>query len=259
SVARCRSTTPTYSAISSAAARRTSSSTCSTCSANSAATCWSRSATSARSVASSKACAPSTRAFPGRPARCLSARRTPNSGAFSRGLSFLTGYTWSRSIDNASAIRSHNGDTLFPQNSYNLAAEKALSSFHTAHRFVGSATYEFPFGNGKRFLDRGGIVNALLGGWQVSPIVTIQTGFPLTVVSGVDRSNIGAGFDRPNQVAGTNSVLDGDQRTLDRWFNTDAFVLQPAGTFGNVRRNTIIGPGFILVDTALMKNIRFTE
>jgi hypothetical protein len=178
---------------------------------------------------------------------------------FSSGLSFLTGYTFSRSIDNASAIRSHNGDTLFPQNSYNLAAEKALSSFHTAHRFVGSSTYELPFGRGRRWLDTGGVVNAVLGGWQVSPIVTIQTGFPLTVVSGVDRSNIGAGFDRPNQVAGQDSVLPDDQRTLDRWFNTNAFVLQPAGTFGNVGRNTIIGPGFIQVDAALLKNFRFTE
>jgi hypothetical protein len=178
---------------------------------------------------------------------------------FSQGLSFLLGYTFSRSIDNASAIRSHNGDTLFPQNSYNLAAEKALSSFHTAHRFVGSSTYELPFGRGRRWLDTGGVVNAVLGGWQVSPIVTIQTGFPLTVVSGVDRSNIGAGFDRPNQVAGQDSVLPDDQRTLDRWFNTNAFVLQPAGTFGNVGRNTIIGPGFIQVDAALLKNFRFTE
>jgi hypothetical protein len=178
---------------------------------------------------------------------------------FSQGLSFLLGYTWSKSIDTASAIRNHNGDTLFPQNSYNLAAEKALSSFHTAHRFVGSATYELPFGRGRRWLDTGGVVNAVLGGWQVSPIVTIQSGFPLTVVSGVDRSNIGAGFDRPNQVAGQDSVLPDDQRTLDRWFNTNAFVLQPAGTFGNVGRNTIIGPGFILVDAALLKNFRFTE
>jgi hypothetical protein len=178
---------------------------------------------------------------------------------FSQGLSFLLGYTFSRSIDNASAIRSHNGDTLFPQNSYNLAAEKALSSFHTAHRFVGSSTYELPFGRGRRWLDTGGVINAVLGGWQVSPIVTIQTGFPLTVVSGVDRSNIGAGFDRPNQVAGQDSVLPDDQRTLDRWFNTNAFVLQPAGTFGNVGRNTIIGPGFIQVDAALLKNFRFTE
>ncbi|MGH9769517.1 MAG: TonB-dependent receptor domain-containing protein [Blastocatellia bacterium] len=178
---------------------------------------------------------------------------------FSAGLSFLTGYTFSKSIDNASAIRSHGGDTLFPQNSYNLAAEKALSGFHTSHRFVGSATYELPFGAGKRLLDRGGIVNVLLGGWQFSPIVAIQTGFPLTVTSGRDVALTGGGFDRPNNKAGQNAVLPRDQRTIDRWFNTDAFVIQAPGTFGNVGRNTIIGPGFIQVDMALIKNFRFTE
>src|SRR4030095_160696 len=178
---------------------------------------------------------------------------------FSMGLSFLTGYTWSRSIDNASAIRSHNGDTLFPQNSYNLAAEKALSSFHTSHRFVGSGTYELPFGSGKRWLDRGGVLNLVLGGWQISPIVTIQTGFPLTVVSGRDQSNIGAGFDRPNSVAGQRVELDRDERSLNRWFNTAAYELQPFGTFGNTGRTTVIGPGFIQVDAALLKNFRITE
>jgi len=178
---------------------------------------------------------------------------------FSAGMSFLTGYTFSKSIDNASAIRNHGGDTLFPQNSYNLAAEKALSSFHTSHRFVGSATYELPFGRGKRLLDRGGIVNTLLGGWQISPIVAIQTGFPLTITTGRDQALTGGGFDRPINVAGQNAVLQRDQRTIDRWFNTDAFVIQTRGTFGNVGRNTIIGPGFIQVDTALIKNFRFTE
>ncbi|HZO05767.1 MAG TPA: carboxypeptidase regulatory-like domain-containing protein [Solirubrobacterales bacterium] len=178
---------------------------------------------------------------------------------FSAGLSFLAGYTWSRSIDNASAIRSHNGDTLFPQNSYNLAAEKALSSFHTSHRFVTSGTYELPFGDGKRWLDRGGFFNLLLGGWQVSPIVTVQTGFPLTVVSGRDQSNTGAGFDRPNVVSGQETHLPRGERSLDRWFNTAAYVLQPFGTHGTAGRNTLISPGFVQVDAALLKNFRIKE
>ncbi len=176
---------------------------------------------------------------------------------FSSDFTYSFGYTWSKSIDNASAIRSHGGDTLFPQNSYNLAAERGLSSFHTSQRFVGSGRYELPFGKGKRLLDRGGIANVVLGGWQISPIVTIQTGFPLTVVSGRDQSNIGAGFDRPNIKAGQTHVLE--DGTLARWFNIDAFELQPFGTFGNTGRNTVIGPGFITVDAALMKEFHFTE
>lgn len=168
-----------------------------------------------------------------------------------KGLSYLLGYTFSKSIDTASAIRNHNGDTLFPQNSYDLEAEKALSSFHVAHRVVGSFLYELPFGSS----DEGGVVNALLGGWQLSGIVTAQSGFPITVVAGRDQSNTGAGFDRPN-ATGQDPVLPNSERTPERWFNTDAYVLQPFGTFGNVGRNTLIGPGLFLADISLIKNIR---
>jgi hypothetical protein len=177
----------------------------------------------------------------------------------SNGLSFVSGYTWSKSIDNASAIRSHNGDTLFPQNSYNLAAEKALSSFHTSHRVVNSVLYQLPFGKGQRFMTGGGISNVLFGGWEFGTLLNVQTGFPLTITTGRDQSNTGAGFDRPNNVAGQVATLDRGDRTINRWFNTDAFVIQPFGTHGNVGRNTIIGPGIIQWDASMLKSFRFTE
>ncbi|MFN0121685.1 MAG: hypothetical protein ACKV2V_14425, partial [Blastocatellia bacterium] len=177
----------------------------------------------------------------------------------SGGLSFVSGYTWAKSIDNASAIRSHDGDTLFPQNSYNLAAERGLSSFHTSHRMVNSVLYQLPFGKGKRFMDTGGVANAILGGWEYGTLFNIQTGFPLTVTSGRDQSNTGAGFDRPNNVSGQVAMLDSGARTINRWFNTDAFVMQAFGTHGNVGRNTIIGPGIIQWDASLLKSFRFTE
>ena len=178
---------------------------------------------------------------------------------FSAGLSFLNSYTWSKSIDSASAIRSHDSDTLFPQNSYNLAAEKALSSFDVRHRFVSSATYELPIGRGRRFLDRGGVADVILGGWQLSPILTIQSGFPLTIMLGSDRANTGGGFDRPNIVPGQNVNLDGDERSASRWFNTAAFSMPAQYTFGNSGRNTVITPGRAQLDAALIKQFRFTE
>lgn len=178
---------------------------------------------------------------------------------FSAGLSFLTGYTWSKSIDNASAIRSHDSDTLFPQNSYNLAAERALSSFDVRHRFVGSTTYELPIGRGRRFLDRGGVADVVLGGWQVSSILTLQTGFPLTIMTGRDQANTGGGFDRPNIVAGQDVNLSRDERNANRWFNTAAFALPAFGTFGNSGRNIVIMPGVVQWDASLLKNFHFTE
>ncbi|PYU93954.1 MAG: hypothetical protein DMG08_08820 [Acidobacteria bacterium] len=171
---------------------------------------------------------------------------------FSAGLTYLFGYTWSRSIDTASAIRNHGGDTLFPQNSYNLRAEKALSGFDTTHRAVTSILYELPAGRGRQFLNRGGVADAFLGGWQLGSILTLQTGFPVTVTSGVDRSNIGAGFDRPNYVAGQPVELSNP--TTEGWFNTTAYVLQPFGAFGNVGRNTLISPGITQWDFSVLKD-----
>jgi Carboxypeptidase regulatory-like domain len=178
----------------------------------------------------------------------------------SSGLSFVSGYTWSKSIDNASAIRNHGGDTLFPQNSYNLAAEKALSSFHTSHRVVNSVLYELPFGKGRRFLDRGGVLNVLMGGWEFGTLLNVQSGFPLTVTTGGrDVSNTGAGFDRPNLRPGQKTNLPRGERNADRWFNTAAFELQPLGTHGNTGRNTVISPGLIQWDASLLKSFRFAE
>jgi len=166
----------------------------------------------------------------------------------------LGGYTWSKSTDNGSGIRVLNGDTLFPQNSFCLECEWGLSVFDVRHRFVSSVLYELPFGNGKPFMQTG-VGAAILGGWQVSTIISKSSGFPRTAYVGTDRSNTGAGQDRPN-VTGQDPVLPGDQRTIARWFNTDAFVTQAAGTWGNAGRNNFFGPGILNVDTSIIRNFR---
>jgi hypothetical protein len=100
-----------------------------------------------------------------------------------------------------------------------------------------------------------GIGGAVLGGWQVSAIVAISSGFPRNVIVGTDRSNTGGGQDRPN-ATGQEVELPGDQRTVQRWFNTDAYVAQPVGTWGDVGRNTVTGPGITSVDTSIIRNFR---
>src|SRR4029434_3343621 len=178
---------------------------------------------------------------------------------FSDGLTYLFAYTWSRSIDTASAIRNHGGDTLFPQNSYDLAAERAPSSFNTTHRTVSTVLYELPFGKGRQFLNQGGVIDAFLGGWQLGSILALQSGFPITVVSGVDRSNIGAGFDRPNYIPGQTVAIPRGEQDPELFFNTTAFVTQPLGTFGNVGRNSLTGPGLIQWDFSIHKDFRIVE
>lgn len=177
---------------------------------------------------------------------------------FSDGLTYLAGYTYSKSIDDGSGIRTLGADSLFPQDSYCVKCERALSVFDTRHRVITSLLYELPFGKGKRFLNTGGFVNQVLGGWNLSSIITIQpNGFPLTVMDG-DVSNVGAGFDRPN-ATGQASNLSRGSRTVFRWFNTGAYVQQPDFTFGNAGRNTVIGPGIVEWDFSTLKDFHITE
>jgi hypothetical protein len=171
-----------------------------------------------------------------------------------QGLSVLAGYTLSKSTDNGSGIRVLNGDTLFPQNSFCLECEWGPSVFDVRHRFGVSLIYELPFGNGKPWATSG-VSSAILGGWQFSAIISKASGFPRTAYVGTDRSNTGGGQDRPN-VTGLDPTLPGDQQSIARWFNTDAYVLQPFGTWGNTGRNTFYGPGITNMDASVIRNFK---
>ncbi len=179
---------------------------------------------------------------------------------YSAGLTALIGYTWSKSIDESSSIRTHDGDTLFPQNSHCLRCERALSIFNAAHRFVSSVLYDLPVGQGRLLNIQNRVLDAVAGGWQLGGILVYQTGFPLTISANArDTSNIGAGFDRPNAAPGVDPVLPRDQQNTQHFFNINAFSPQTFGSFGNVGRNTLIGPRILNFDTSLHKNFKFTE
>src|SRR5262249_12039441 len=128
------------------------------------------------------------------------------------------------------------------------AAERAPASFDHRHRVVGSLTYALPTaGTGNSFASRLG------SGWQVNAIVLFESGAPFTVNLGTDRANIGAGpAQRPDQICDPNH---GGARTAEQWFNTGCFALQPQFTFGNAPRNSVIGPGYASVDTAVQRDI----
>jgi hypothetical protein len=173
---------------------------------------------------------------------------------FSAGFSILSSYTYARSVDDSSGIRVQGQDTLFPQNSYCLKCEWGLSAFDTRHRFVTSALWDLPIGKGRRLDVENGFANALVGGWQTGAIWTVQSGFPQTItIGGVDRSGAGGLFDRPNATGVSPYLSD---PTPSRWYNLSAFVEQPAGTFGNVARNGLIGPNFFTLDFSAHKEFR---
>ncbi len=179
------------------------------------------------------------------------------------GLTSLVSYTWSKSIDDASNFFSSAGDPNFPQNSYNVAAERGRSNFDVRHRLSMSYSYALPFGKGKNYLADDGWVSTILTGWETHGIITVQSGRPFTVAllpeldnSGTGRSILGFGAnDRPN-VAGNPQISN---RTPERWFNTSAFNFPAPGTFGNAGRNILDGPDFQNVNASLMKNTALTE
>jgi hypothetical protein len=103
-----------------------------------------------------------------------------------------------------------------------------------------------------------GVADWFVGGWQISGLTTLQSGRPFTVVLSSDTANIGtAGNQRPVVVG--DPKLSGVDRSADHWFNTAAFAIPARGTFGNLGRNTLIGPSFKNSDLSLIKNNQIRE
>lgn len=174
----------------------------------------------------------------------------------SRGLAFNANYTISKSLDTISLGLSTNANANRPQNSHDVGADYGPSVFDIRHRLVLNYSYDLPMGPGKRFANISGAAGRLLGGWQLAGIVVVQGGTPFSPLVPFDRSGTGGFQDRPDQIADPNKV---DKRTPERFFNTSAFQLQPAGRFGNAGRNTIRGPGFATFDLSLIKNTSIDE
>jgi hypothetical protein len=183
---------------------------------------------------------------------------------FSHGLTLLSSFAYSKSIDNGSGIRTTDGDSLTPSNNYNLNGERGLSAFDFRKRLTTSALYELPVGRGKRFLNSApGLVDVLLGGWQVGSIITFQDGFPATATCGFGNVQNSDTTCYPD-ATGINPNLSRDQQDPAHFFNTAAFVdripgLGPQFRYGNSGRNTIIGPGIIDWDFSTSKRFKFNE
>ena len=180
------------------------------------------------------------------------------------GLTGLFSYTWAKSIDNASNFFASAGDANYPQDSNNIAAERARSSFDVPHRFTGSFVYQLPFGPGKALgSDWSGAAARLLSGWQLNGIVSLQAGQPYSVAlpgefdnSNTGRSSYGFGAgDRPN----VNSDPNLSSPDPQQWFDPSAFSLPAYGSFGNAGRNIIGGPGLANVDFSVLKDIEIAE
>ena len=194
---------------------------------------------------------------------------------FSGGLNLQASYTWSKDIGNSC------GDPgCAIQNTYNIAAERGLEEPDFRHRFTLSGLYELPFGKGLQFGNNwGSIADGLIGGWQLSSIVTIRSGEAETAYVGAgDLSNTGSFGYRPDQIGNPYDFSFGlaeqaalgcptpGHQSLQCWYNPAAFAIPAlapgqvsAHLFGNSGQGDLRGPGQVNFDFGIKKQFHLTE
>ena len=183
---------------------------------------------------------------------------------FSGGLALRGVYTWSRTIDDGDSLNSttSGGEPATVSNPFNLRADRGLANFDVRNLAVISEVYALPFGRGARFGSHiGGLANTFAGGWNVNSIVTIQGGFPFTPQLSYNPSNNGDTRNPVRPFLNPNfhgPVILGNP---DQYFNPAAFLAPPnnSGFYGNLGRDTLIGPGLGTWDLSFLKNTQIRE
>jgi hypothetical protein len=180
----------------------------------------------------------------------------------SQGLQLRASYTWSKNLDVNSALTgaqaSNQPQMVLDRN--DLRRDWGPSALNVADQGSVSARYELPFGAGKHWLSNtSGIESRLIDGWQLNGIATFLTGFPFTPLVGSNRSGDGdtRNPDRPS----LNPAFSGPLllHSPNEWFNPNAFVLPASGTYGDLGRGILSGPGLADVDLSLFKDTRVSE
>lgn len=164
-----------------------------------------------------------------------------------KGLQAIGNYTYGHAIDDTSTVRN-----TVPTDSYNLGDQRGSSSFDIRHLFTGFVSYEIP--QFAKSLPR------LTGGWELHSLLTFSTGQPINILAGTNVSGTGENQDRVNIVGDPFAnvpVLTGT--TAVQYLNPAAFAKPAAGTFGDIGRDLLYGPGFGTVDFSVFKRTAITE
>ncbi len=183
---------------------------------------------------------------------------------FSHGLSFRAAYTWSKALDDGDSLNQTTAGNApgLVANPYDIKADWGLATYDVRNLATISTVYELPIGHGKQFVNQwNGFTGGLVSGWSVNSIVLLQGGFPFTPQLSYNPSNNGdtrnpvRPFANPNF---TGSIITGNP---NQWFNPAAFLAPPAnsGFYGNLGRNTLIGPGLATWDFSTVKDTRIQE
>ena len=170
---------------------------------------------------------------------------------FGQGVSFLAHYTFSKFIDDVEASQEF-GATGSYMDAYRRYLDKGLSGSDVPHHLVITLLYEVRELKGKP------VVNGFLGGWRLGALETAESGPAFTVVTATNQTNaFPAGLQRPNLLR--DPALPSDHQTLQRWFDTSAFVNPAPLTFGNSPRSVLRGPAIFSTDATLEKSFLLTE
>jgi hypothetical protein len=182
---------------------------------------------------------------------------------FGEGLTFSAAYNFSKSIDDLTSM-SLNNQTIqiqYYQDYHNRRADKSLSNFDIAHRFIGDVTWRLPFGPG-RFFVRDGVLARIIGGFSVNAIAQAQSGFPLSI-SATNASLQGLAFNslRPNIVGDVRTSAESKADRIRQYFNTRAFEQPAPYTFGSAPRTlpNLRGPSYFTTNLSLQRDFKFTE
>jgi len=180
------------------------------------------------------------------------------------GLSLRGAYTWSKAIDNGNSgnATTSGGEPSSASNPFNLRTDRGLANFDVRNAAAISAVYELPFGHRKRFLANAtGFGSAMTSGWSINSIVVLKGGFPFTPQLSYNPSNNG---DTRNPVRPFVNPAFGGPVILgspSQWFNPAAFLAPPnnSGVYGNLGRNTLIGPSLATWDLGFLKDTPIRE
>ena len=180
----------------------------------------------------------------------------------SHSLVLLASYTFSKSLDVRSATYGASSGEVSgwagPEDVRNFRKDYGPSDFDLKNRFIVSLVHNLMVGRGEKFLNNiSAPANAILGGWQVNGIVTLQSGFPFCIAA-VDTSSLTGVFGERANIVG-NPYPSGFKKSAAHWFDTSAFQQPAPGFTGNSGRNILRAPGSENVDLSLVKNFNLFE
>ena len=181
---------------------------------------------------------------------------------YTSGLQFLVAYTFSKTMDDVSSVAGFLGDQNPGYTNNNRRdLDRSISASHIPHNLVFNYQWDLPFGKGKKFLNQGGVVNHIVGGWNLSGITSLQSGSPISIDSRVNTTASQGGGQRPNSTGISSKSSGSTKERINGWFNNAAFVDAPPYAFGNVGRFLPDNPGPPLHnwDISLLKDFGFTE